>query len=113
MNKEIIDDRKNINKQKESKDIVDMIKNNWRQFLCFYPLKQCLNNIKVVSAENGLKFYTKNLDVINVFQNIATMKKLHDYMLTNKRIFNLSDSNKFIKYYKPVISDDKFDFNLI
>ena len=113
LNKEIIDDKKNLNKSEESKDIVDMIKINWRQFLCFYPLKQCSDNIKVTLVENGLKFYRKNLDVINVFQNMTTMKKFYDYMLTNKRMFNLSDSNKFIKYDKPVISDDKFDYSLI
>ena len=36
-------------------------------------------------------------------------KRLYEYMLTNKRIFGLSD-NDYIPYYnKSIISDNKLD----
>ena len=103
--KEIIDNNKNINKQKDIKYIVDMVKINWYQFLCYYPLKQCSNNIKIDLIENGRKFYKQNLDIINVFKNIIMWKKLYEYFLTNKKIFGLSDNNNISYYDKPIISD--------
>ena len=109
MEKEIKDCGKNVNKQEGSKYIIDEVNISWYQFLCYYPFKQCSNNIKITLIENGRLFYTKNLDVINVFQNTLMVKKLYDYMLKNKRVFGLSDNNKISFYDKPIINDDKFD----
>ena len=111
MTKEIKDNRKNLNKLEENKYIADMIKINWYQFLCYYPLKQCSNNIKINLAETGRKFYMQNLDIINVFRNIIMGKKLYNYMLTNKRIFGLSDDNNISYFDKPIIFDNKFDYS--
>ena len=109
--KSIKNKTKNIYKKKDSKNIVDMVDIKWYQFLCYFPLKQCSNNIKIILVENGRKFYKQNLDVTNVIQNIVMMKKLIDYMLTKKRIFGLSDNTTISYYDKSVISDNKFDYN--
>ena len=106
------DYRKNINNQDDSKYIVDMIKINWFQFLCYYPLKKCSNNDKINLAENGRKVYKQNLDIINIFQNITMMKKWHDYMLKNKKIlFDLYKNNNISIYDKPIISENLNDFS--
>ena len=49
-----------------------------------------------------------NLDIINVFKNIAISKRLYRYILTNKKTFGLFDNN--ISYYdKLIISENIFD----
>ena len=106
-----VNERKtNNNKQGDNKFIVDTIKINWYQFLCNYPLNQYSNNIKIILAENGRKFYMKNLDIINVFKNIMKIKKLYDHILTNKKISILFGNNNISYYEKPVISDNKTDY---
>ena len=103
--------KKSIIKQEDNKYIVKMIKINWYQFLCYYPLKQYSNNIKIILAENGRKFYMQNLDIINIFKNTVMIKKLIDHMIINKMILGLSD-NKNISYYdKPIISENKCNYN--
>ena len=103
--------RKNINKQEESKFFFETIKINWYQFLCYYPIKQCSNNNKIKLAEKGRKFYMQNLDIINVFQNLMRMRKLHEYILKNKKIFGLSENNNISNYDKLIISENKHDYS--
>ena len=98
--------RKRINKEKNNHCIVDRIKINWYQFLCYFPLKQCSNDIKINLAKNGRKFYKQNLDVINVFKNMMMRKKLYEYILANKKIFGLSDNNNISFFEKPIIYDN-------
>ena len=100
MMKEII---KNKNKNDDSKYVIDMIKINWYQFLCYYPARQCSNNIKIKLAENGRKLYMQNLDVINVFKIIMMMKMLFNNKSKNKRIFDFSDNNNSSFYDKPIV----------
>ena len=111
MEKEIKNNIKNINKVVKGRYIVDTIKIKWYQFLCYYPLRHCSNNFKLNLAENGRKFYTKNLDIINVYKNVMMNKKLYNYMVINKSKFGLSDNNSISFYDKPIISDNISDYS--
>ena len=110
MEKEIIDYKKNLNEH-NGKYIVDSIKIKWYQLLCYYQVRHCSNNIKLILVENGRKFFMKNLDVINIFQSVMMRKKFFDYILTNRRIFGLLSSSSISYNDKPIISDNKFDCN--
>ena len=95
--------RKNTKNHEDSKYIINMIKIDWYEFLCYCELKKCSNNVKVKLAENGRKLFVENLDIINGFKNMIMTKKLFGYMLENRRLFGLSNNN--ISYYdKPIIS---------
>ena len=106
--KEIENQRVYINKQEETKYIVDAIKISWYQFLFCYSFKKHSSNIKITMIENGRKFYKRNLDIINVFTTIITTKKLNDYVLTNKKIFGLPDNNNNSFYDRPIIYNNNF-----
>ena len=74
---------------KNEKHIVDIIKFNCCQLLCYYPIKHCSNNIKINLARNAQKFIRKTLDIVSVFQNVVHSQKISRLILKNQRILGI------------------------
>ena len=88
----------------ESKHIVDIIKFNCCQLICYYPTRHCSNDIKINLAKKTQEFFRKTMDVINVFQNIISSNKIFKLIAKNQRTFNIYDKELFNYYNKQVIS---------
>ena len=86
--------------------IVDIIKFNWCQLLCYYPIKHCSNNIKINLAKNAQKFFRKTLDVISVFQNVTLSQKMFNLVAKNQRILGIYNKEDYY-YNKPVINNSR------
>ena len=104
------------NKLRESRSIdnekyiVDVLKFNWCQLLCYHPIKYYSNNIKVNLARNAQKFFRKTMDVISVFRNVVTSQKIFQLILKNQRIFGIYGKDIY-NYNKPIISNDRIESN--
>ena len=93
---------------KSKKTIVDFIKFNCCQLICYYPTRHCSNNIKINLAKNAQKFFRKTLDIINVFQNSVTTHKIYKLIVKNQRIFEIYDK-EFFCFRKPIITNSRID----
>ena len=93
-----------------NKDIVDILKLNYCQLLCYHPIKHCSNNIKINLAKNAQKYFRKTMDIISVFQNVVTCQKIYKLILNNKKEFDIHD-NKIFYYNKQIISDNNIENN--
>ena len=113
-NKEDLKNNKNKFEQRRSsvenvKHIVDFLKFNYCQLLCYHPIKHCSNNIKINLAKNAQKYFRKTLDIISVFQNVVISQKISKLVLKNQRVFGIYDNK--IYYNRPIISNDKIEIN--
>ena len=88
------------------KHIVDVIKFNCCQLLCYYPIRYCSNNVKINLAKKAQKFFRKTLDIISIFQNISTNQKIFKLVAKNQKFFGVYDKEVYY-YNKPIITDDR------
>ena len=87
------------------KNIVDIIKFNCCQLLCYYPTRHCTNDIKINIAKNAQKYFRKTMDIISIFQNVVTGQKIFKLVVKNQKMFGIYD--KEIYYYnKPIIGSN-------
>ena len=87
------------------KHLVDIIKFNFCQLLCYNPFIH--NNSEINLAKKAQRFFRKNLDVINVLQNNVTVQKMSKLVTENEKgIFNIYDDKKLSYYKRPVISNN-------
>ena len=94
----------------KSEKVIDFIKFNCCQLLCYYAIKHCSNNFKIKLVKNAQKFIRKNLDIISVFQNVVQSNKIMKLILKNQEIFEILDKESY-NYNKPIINDNRIEDN--
>ena len=93
------------------KHIIDIIKFNYIQLLCYYPIKHCSNDIKINISKNAQKFFRKTMDIISIFRNIITSEKIFKLIMKNQEKFS-TIYKEFYYYHKPIISNNKLENNI-
>ena len=91
------------------KRIVDAIKFNCFQLLCYYPIKYCSNN-KINILKNAQRFFKSTMDVTNVFKNVITSQKIFKLVVKNQKIFGIDDK-EFYSCINPIISYNRIEKN--
>ena len=88
------------------KGIIDFIKFNCCQLLCYYAIRHCSNNIKIELAKNVQKYFRKIMDVISIFQSVTNSQKIFRLVTKNQRMLGICD-REFI-YYNTPINNNRF-----
>ena len=91
--KDLENNQLNWKKNKKSiienkKSIEDILKFNYCQLLCYYPIRHCSNNVKINIAKNAQEYFRNTMDIISIFQNVVTSQKISKLVLKNQKVLS-------------------------